>query len=538
MIDRELAAREHVAQLIADLSRPEAYPYPVAEVTLEETHISLAFLAGDFVYKVKKPVDFGFLDFSTLERRKFFCEEEVRLNRRLAPDVYLGVVPVVEQGGRYGFVGEGATADYAVRMRRLPQDRTLRHLIDTDRIEAEVLVWLSDRLAQFYREAGTGPGVDEWGTVEAVWGNIEENIEQSKPFVGTVVAPLQLQLIEAASRDFLDAQAALLAARAAAGKIREFHGDLHLAHIFVESPGVEGIRIIDGIEFNPRIRCGDIANDVAFLAMDLAYRGRPDLAEQVVALLAKRLDDPDLSLLVQFFAVYRAHVRAKVACFRLNELAPELPEYFAVRNEAERYFDLATSYIVEPARPTLFVVGGLSGTGKSVIARRMARSLGLTLVSSDLIRLELAGRAPGERHRSGVDPGIYNEDFTRRTYETLIERARAALLAGQSVVLDATFLNPTWRDAAQELAASLAVDALVVECRCSPRTVQERLSRRARDLLEPSEADWGIYQQQRERYGAAMPVVEQVPHLIVDTDRPTAMALQEILAAVPLHRRL
>ncbi|HET7036605.1 MAG TPA: AAA family ATPase [Thermomicrobiaceae bacterium] len=536
-MDPHDVAREHVARLIADLSRPEAYPFPVDEVTLEETHISLAFLAGDFVYKVKKPVDFGFLDFSTLERRKFFCQEEVRLNRRLTSNVYLDVVPVLEVGNRLSFTGEGDVVDYAVVMRRLPEACMLRRLVDNDEVEEQVFEWLSERLARFYAEARTGAGVDEWGTVEAVWRNIEENIEQTRKYVGTVAAPIELQLIAEVSRDFLDNNAALIAARVAAGKVREAHGDLHLAHIFVEGTGPEGLQIIDGVEFNPRLGCMDIAADIAFLAMDLTYHGRPDLAERAVSLLAERLDDPELPRLAQFFAVYRAHVRAKVACFRLDELAPELPEYFAVRTEAERYFDLATSFIAEPARPTLFVVGGLSGTGKSVISRRLARALGLGLVSSDAVRLELAGRTPGSKEPAEFGAGIYSTEFTERTYLMLLDRGAEHLQQGNSVVLDATFLNPTWRRAALELAERLARDFVFIECQCSPAVVRERLAHRARELLEPSEADWAVYQRQRERYGPAIASDEQ-PGIVVDTDRPSALVLEDILRQLDLARRL
>ena len=336
-------------------------------------------------------------------------------------------------------------------------------------------------------------------------------------------------LIEEVSRQFLEQEETLLESRIEAGKVREGHGDLHLAHICVEGLTPDELQIIDCIDFNPRLRCLDLAVDIAFLSMDLDYHGRPDVARHVVELLERDLNDPDLPRLVQFFSIYRAHVRAKVACFRRDEIAPELPEFFAVRSEAERYFDLATSYIVAPRCTTLFLVGGLSGTGKSVISRRLARSVGAGLVSSDSIRLELAGKTPESRQTVDFGTGIYSEEFTERTYELMFERGEALLASGRSVVLDATFLNPRWRERARELATRLGAELLLIECQCPPEVARERLTRRAKELLEPSEADWAIYQQQRQRYGESFGELEELPMLKLRTDKSSALVLDEIL---------
>jgi len=538
-IDRDDEARSHVARLLADLSRPEAYPIPVDTIDIEETHISIVFLAGDRVFKVKKPVDFGFLDFTTLERRHHFCQEEVRLNRRLTRDVYLGVVPVVEAGGQLQFDGDGEVVDYAVQMRRLPHDRMLLRMLGRGEVTAQLLDVLAERLAQFYRhEAATGPGVDEWGTAEAVWHNIRENLDQTERYVGEIIAPIQLRWIEEASANFLWNEAALFHRRVASGRIREGHGDLHLAHVFVEQLMPDGLQIVDCIEFNPRLRCGDIAVDVAFLAMDFDHHGRSDLGTQLVALMAERLADSELARLVHFFSVYRAHVRAKVTCFRTDELAPELPEYLAVRTQAERYIDLATSYIIEPARPTLLLVGGLAGTGKSVLARRLARALGVQLASSDVVRKELAGLPPESRRPVPFGEGIYGQELTMATYEALLARADEALSAGRSLVLDATFLDRSWRERARRLATSRSADVVLIECRCPPDVIYHRLLYRAQEPGQVSEATWAIYQEQRERYGERFTEVAQLPHLVVETDRPSAMVLDEVLRQLSLRWRL
>lgn len=538
MVDPEEAARDHLSRIIADLSRPEAYPDPVEAIELEETHASAVFLTSDFAYKLKKPVDFGFLDFSTLERRHFFAHEEIRLNQRLTRDVYLGVVPVVEVGGRLQVFGEGPAVEYAVKMRRLPDDRMLSALLTKGEAGEEIFAAVAERLSRFYSEAATGPGIDEWGTAAAVWRNIRENLDQTEPYQRTIIAPFQLQLIEDVSTRFLDQESDCFAERAARGMIREGHGDLHLAHICVEDANLADLQILDCIEFNPRLRCGDIAVDAAFLAMDLDYHGHRELARSFIDHLSQRLQDPDLARLVHFFSIYRAHVRAKVACFRSNELAPEMPEYLVVKREAERYIDLATSYMVEPEVPTMFLVGGLSGTGKSVVARRLARSLDATLVSSDVVRKELAGLAPEVRVPVKYGTGIYSPEHTERTYETMLERARSLLAAGRSVVLDATFLDSQWHERAHEVASSTGADVLLIECRCPAAVVYERLERRARVASEPSDADWTVYQRQRERFGDTLVRVLEMPCIAINTDQSSALILDTILSSLRLRQRL
>lgn len=538
MVDAEETARDHVARIVADLSRPDAYPHPVGSITLEETHISLVFLVDEFVYKVKKPVDFGFLNFTTLDQRRFFCQEELRLNRRLTDGVYLDVVPIVEVGDHLQLFGDGPVVEYAVKMRRLPDDCMLASYVAAGEVPEHVFPALAERLSEFYTHAATGPGVDEWGTAQAAMANIRENLDQTAPYAGSIIAPTQLRLIEEASVDFFARHERLFDQRVLAGAVREGHGDLHLAHVCVEGPRPEDLQIIDCIEFNPRLRCGDIAVDVAFMAMDLDYHGRPDLGAQFVSELAERLKDPDLAMLVHFFSIYRAHVRAKVACFRADELAPEMPEYLAVRQEAERYIDLATSYIVEPERPTMFLTAGLSGTGKSVIARRLARSIGATLISSDIVRRELAGRPLESHEPSPFGTGHYTPEQVEQTYQTLFARASEALTAGRSVVLDATFLDPRRREVARDTARAAGADLLLIECVCAPQVVQERLARRGRVMDEASEADWSIYQAQRQHYGDTLTQIADLPQITVDTDHPSAEVLEAILTKLSLKRRI
>jgi len=530
--------RAHQSWLLSELSRPEAYPFPVDRIDIEETHISMVFLAGNYAYKVKKPVNFGFLDFTTLEQRRYFCEQEVLLNQRLTEGVYLDVVPIVRIGNHLQFEGEGEVVEYAVKMRRLDFDQTLLRRLQRDAVSTELVAALANRLAAFYRDAARGPEIDQWGTPEAVWLNIRENLDQTQPYIGIVLAPLQHHWISVTSERFLRERLELFQRRLAEGRIVEGHGDLHLAHIFVESEAPPRFQIVDCIEFNPRLRCGDVAVDLAFLSMDFDHHGRSDLARWFVLRSSDALDDPELPLLVHFYSVYRAHVRAKVNCFRLDELAPESDEYTAVRVQAERYIDLATSYLVEPSEPLLILIGGLSGTGKSVLARRLGRCLGVPVYSSDVVRKELAGVALKRRQELPYGAEIYGPELTRATYETLLARAERTLTSGRSVILDATFLDPQWRQAAAALAARCAVTAILVECRCPADIVERRLRYRPQEPGQVSEATWTIYLEQRARFGEKIESLPGLRHLVVDSSQPLPLVLDDVLASLPLRERL
>lgn len=537
MVDADQETREHVSRIYADLSRPEAFPESASEVTLEETHISIVFLVGDTVYKIKRPVDFGFLDFSTLEKRKFYGEEEVRLNSRLTHDVYHGVVPVTEENGRYKIGGDGPVKEWAVKMRRLPDEGVLAELVQQGKGDEHVLNRVVERLVAFYPKAETGDGVNEWGTAEAVGFNIQENVDQSQPYVNKFIAPTQLDLIDKASKAFLTGQADLMQKRVDTGKIRDGHGDLHLKHIIIEGPRPEQLQIIDGVEFNPRIRCGDIAMDVAFLAMDLDFQRRPDLANHFISQLTERMDDADLPRLVQFYKAYRAHVRAKVACFMSENIAPEMEEYVAIRSEIASYIDLATSYLVKPKRPTVVIVGGLSGTGKSVLARRIARTLEADWLSSDRVRKEITGYDPHDRLTDTYGSGIYSPEISQETYDTLISRGVSAASNGKSVVIDATFLDAEWRERARDAFKVVDADLQFVECWCPPDVVAQRLEERESDAQEASDAGASIYEEQRERYGEQMAQVKNLEHILVDTNRPDAEAFDDVLQVLELVPR-
>jgi aminoglycoside phosphotransferase family enzyme len=326
--------------LVEAMLEPGFYDHPVESVEYLQTHISSVFLTGDFVYKLKKPLDFGFLDYTTVELRRRFCEAEVELNRRLAPAVYLGVKPITMVDGLPILDGAGEPVDWVVVMRQMDQ-RLLGPEVDArgELTEAHIDA-LVDILVPFYQDAATGPGVDEYGRIDTVKFNTDENFEQTAGFVGEAITEQQYEEIRSYTDTFYERHAALFERRIANGYIRESHGDLHLRNIVLSSPPI----IFDCIEFNERFRCGDVAVDLAFLAMDLDFRGHPGLARRLVNRYVRQSGDHELLKLLDFYRCYRAYVRGKIACFTMADPAVDEDTRAQQRDLARRYFDLAHRY--------------------------------------------------------------------------------------------------------------------------------------------------------------------------------------------------
>jgi len=513
------------------LLQPEAYPAeerPQA-VRLVETHISWLFLTGRYVYKIKKPVNFGFLDFTTLERRRHFCHEEVRLNRRLSPDVYLGVVEVVRRNGTYALHGSGETVDYAVKMRQLPEDRWLSVLLEQGRaVEAEVRR-VARLIARFHRSAETGPEITRTGALETVRYNAEENFQQTEKYIGLTLERPLYERIRAYTYAFLEVKEPLFRRREAEGFIRDGHGDLHTAQINLE----DGVAIIDCIEFNTRFRYADISADLAFLAMDLDFHGRPDLERALVEEWVRETGDRGARDLLPYYKCYRAYVRGKVESFRLDE--PGLPEAerTAITERARRYFALAGQY-ARLRGPALLITSGLMGTGKSTLARGLANALGARLLASDRVRKELAGIPPQEHRYEPWEQGIYSPEFTERTYRELHDRARRLLEQGEVVVLDASYRARAWRESARRVAEGVGAPFWALETLCPREEVLRRLARRREDTSTVSDGRPELLSAQQAHFEP----LEEVPpasHLRVDTSGPPEEALRQAL--LDLYRR-
>jgi len=324
------------------LGNPKVYPEPTARVDVSQTQMSLVFLTDKFVYKIKKPVNLGYLDYSTLQQRKFFCEQEVRLNSRFGGDVYLGVIPVNADGAVISLNGKGEIIEYAVKMRRLPAERMMDALLAQNRVTPAMMTQVAAKVKDFHQIAATSPEIGKFGSIETVTFNTEENFSQTQPYLGEVLPPAQYERIALYTREFIKRNATLFQKRVAEGKIRDCHGDLHSQHICFTD---EGIRIYDCIEFNDRFRYVDVAAEVAFLAMDLDRWGRPELSRQFVADYIQKSGDKEIKTLLNFYKCYFAYVRAKVNCFKMGAPLVTPAEKEKSRQDARKYFNLAESYI-------------------------------------------------------------------------------------------------------------------------------------------------------------------------------------------------
>lgn len=486
-------------KLLTAMQDPDFYPVKPDHVDVIQTHISYIFIAGDLVYKVKKAVDFGFLDFTTLEKRKRYCEEELRLNRRLAPDTYLDVVAIWEtQKGDLSLESGDHIVDYAVRMKKLPQEKMLKKTIGAIDFNPAVLDAIAQKLADFHSQADTGGCIDETGGIETIIRNHEENFEQTEKYIGITLPDYAYRLIKTYVRHFLKQNELLFNARVSDHRIRDCHGDLHLEHIVVN----QEIAIFDCIEFNERFRYGDVAAEVAFLSMDLDFNGYGDYAKRFVESYTRYANDPGIPVLLNFYRCYYAYVRGKVVSFRLDDPAILPADREAAKQVASRYFDLAYTYACRLERPTLILMAGLMGTGKSVVARQLAPRLGAEIIQTDVLRKELVGLAPTERRYEAFGEGIYGEDMSRRTYDEALKRASERLLAGQSVIIDASYKKRGDREAAIQAAQKAGDDFYLIVCTCPEAIVKGRLDARMAESGEASDGRWELYLAQKKDFDA------------------------------------
>ena len=516
-------------RFVRSLLKPSAYPEHTGSVELVQTHVSYIFLTDRFAYKVKKPVDFGFLNFSTLDRRRFYCNEEVRLNRRLCPDIYLGVVEVRETPGGAGFTGDGRIIDYAVKMKRLPAERMFDRLLDEGKVSVEDVRAIARVVGGFHLRAERGDEIGGYGGIDAIRANWEENFLQTRRFAGDTLSGRDLGFIENWVDRFIGENVATFTRRVAGGFIRDCDGDIHMENICLDADG--GICIFDCIEFNTRFRYSDTAADIAFLLMDFDVNSRPDLCVPFLDEYIRTTGDCGVTDVVDFYKVYRAYIRGKVESLRI--LDPQIPpaDKEAARERSRRYFRLARGYIARRALPpSLILTCGLTGTGKSFIARELAFDLGLEIVSSDVVRKELAGIAPTEHRRDRHGEGIYTNAATIRTYGALFERAEAALAAGRSIIVDATFRRRPDRDMFRQLAARHGAGFFLIYATCPEETARQRLAAREGQANETSDGRWDIYLLQKGEFHA--PADDETGVIGIDTSKQVTELLETLLHAM------
>ncbi|MCX4913123.1 AAA family ATPase [Streptomyces sp. NBC_01281] len=436
-----------------------------------ETHTAIVFFAGDRAYKVKKPVDLGFLDYTTRAARRHACEREVALNRRFAPDAYLGVGE---------FLSPDAEApEPLVVMRRMPADRRLSRLVQEGAVSDDVLRAVARRLAAWHAEAPRGPEVDQQGTRDALSSRWEASFATVHELADAASVPQGIMEAEQLVRRYLAGRARLFASRIEQGRVVDGHGDLLAEDIFCLD---DGPRVLDCLEFDDRLRYIDGLDDAAFLAMDLEQLGAPDAAGYFLAQYSEHSGDPAPASLWHHYVAYRAFVRAKVSLIQARQGAPGA-ESAARRLVSTTLRHLRTSAV------GLTVVGGLPGSGKSTLAGALADRLGVTLLSSDRVRKELAEIPAEQSAAAGYGEGLYTPEWTARTYTVLLDRATALLSAGESVVLDATWSDPTQRESARRVAERTSADLVALRCHVPRDVSAARLGTRASG---PSDADLDI----------------------------------------------
>jgi aminoglycoside phosphotransferase family enzyme/predicted kinase len=515
--------KDHAA-VLSVLKDPEFYPHPVTAIKVEETHISTVFLTGDYVYKIKKPVDFGFLDYTTLEKRHRYCKQEVLLNNRLSENVYLDVVSITEEPTGYTLNGSGVPVEYAVKMRQLPKDRTMLQLLRQGEFNLKMLRDLVQMLVRFYQKTDRGPEIDAMGSKELIWVNIEEDFVQTNPFVLTVLDKVKFSDLHQQVRTFLNSQAELFERRIKSGFIRDCHGDLRLGHIYF----TDSISIIDCIEFNKRFRYGDVASDLAFLAMDLDYNGFADIGQKLLAEYARLAEDPEIFLLADFYKCYRAHVRCKVECLRYGAGDLSGREAQRAKERAQSYFELAWRYADTLSRRTIWIVCGLSGSGKSTVAAELGKRMNLKCYRSDFIRKRLFGLSPEEQVVTPFGESIYTPAASDRTYEHMLLVARKDMSRGRSVILDATFGRLQHRVLARRLAEDMEANVIFIECQCRQSLLRRRLTARE-EQKSISDARLQHLAAQSQSFEPLDELWDNL-HLPLNTEQPLHQCVHEILS--------
>lgn len=503
-------SRQHA--LVAALRDPARYPHPVAQVRVLETHISWVLLTGEFAYKLKRPLALGFLDFSTLELRRRACEEELRLNRRLAPDLYLDVVPVsgTPEAPRLG--DPAAPIEYAVRMREFPQEALLDAMLARGELTPEMTEATARRVAAFHLALLPAPESSLYGTPALVRAYMEQNFGQLDPLVHEpAVGALENRLRRWSEAEFARCEP-LIAARRREGRVREGHGDLHLGNI----AWISGAPVpFDCIEFNAELRWNDVMSEVAFVVMDLVDRRRADLGWRFLNAWLEATGDYSGLGVLRFFLVYRALVRAKVSAIRAAQDDLDSADRPRLTAQVLEYLELADG-LAHGGRAALAITTGVTGSGKSALAAELAAELGAIRVRSDVERKRLGGLAALDRSGSPPGGGLYTPAMSQRTYERLAALAAAALAERYAVIVDATFLGRARRAAFRALAAQAGAPFAILAVQAPETVLRQRVTARAAAGTDPSEADVAVLERQ---LAAAEPLAddERTAALTLDT---------------------
>ena len=468
-------------ELLSFLMNPHSYPHQPKTLRLVQTHSAYVIIVSPYVYKIRKPVDFGFLDFSDLEKRHHFSKREIELNRRLCPEIYIGVIPISLKEGHLAF-GEGdEVVEYAVKMHKLPGQHFLKERLRRDDIQLEDLDRLALKLKYFYEDRKSKEEIEKWGRIEKLRISTEENLRQIEGYIDITLTKPTFMALQFYTDSFYTHKAFLFHSRIREGRIKDCHGDLHLDHIHINN---QSVCIYDCIEFNDRFRYIDVANDIAFLAMDLDFNGRPDLAAYFTMKMANLLEDSSMLQIMDFYKCYRAIVSGKCESLRSREREVPESQREMSKTRAQRYFRLALRYSVVGSQPMVLIVMGHVASGKSALAMELAMELGWEVLSTDRIRKEITHSQSNRNNNSW----LYSDEMKNTVYERLFKDTETSLKKGRGLILDATFSRRAHRDQLRERLDNLTVPYCFIETRTSDEVRKERLLQREGNSNQNSDA--------------------------------------------------
>lgn len=507
-------------QLIRSLQDASLFDHPVEGFQLIETHISWVLLTGMYAYKIKKPLNLGFLDFSTLDKRRHYCEEELRLNRRLAPEIYVDMVSITGSHDAPRLRGPGEPIEYAVRMVQFPQEAQLDRVLARGELTHDILDRLCDRIAAFHAETPSAAQDSPFGLPERLYQPIKENFEHILPVLEAQRRQTdRLRVLRSRTDAAYRRLYETFILRKREGLVRECHGDMHLANIALFHGEIV---IFDCIDFNESLRWIDVMSELAFLVMDLEERGHPELARRALNRYLEASGDYAGLDVLRFYQVYRAMVRAKVACIRLHQGALDSDESERLTAQYQGYLALAEAY-TQPLHPAVIIIHGLSGCGKTTVTQALLERWDAIRVRSDVERKRLAGLKATELSRSGLDGGIYTAELTEQTYGRLAELARRMVYAGYPVIVDAAFLKRAQRLTFRDLAYGLNVPFVILDMQAPEAVLRSRVAERQRAGRDASEADLAVLARQIATH-EPLDADEQPLAIRLDTSLPLDMA--------------
>ena len=512
----------HLPPFILAMLKPEFYAHPVKNCRLIETHISWVILTGDYVYKIKKPVNLGFVDFSTLAKRKFYCEEELRLNRRLAPNLYLDVISLSGTEDNPELNGNGNVFEYAVRMRQFLQEMQLDQVLARSELRQDMIDSLAKLIADFHQQITVAGINDSAGKPEQVYQPVKENFIQIRQRIHDKSKIDLLVSIEQWSDKTFNQISNILAERKQKGFIRECHGDLHLRNLawYNNKP-----LAFDCLEFNPNFRWIDVISEVAFLVMDLEDHKQPELAQRFLNRYLEYTGDYPGCQVLQFYLSYRAMVRAKVAAIRLAQKGISQEESDAAREELDSYLKLALSY-TKQKKSFVIITRGMSASGKSTLTQPLLEKTGAIRVRSDIERKRIFGITPGQDAHAEPEQGIYSREATLKTYIKLLALSETIIDAGLPVIVDATFSTAEQRQLFKELAVKKHVRYIILEFIATEETLKQRIRERKRDV---SDADIDVLENQIKNW---RPLEENEKNYSISVDTEKAFDLEKLVSLV------